>query len=677
MNNTTYTRRDVTSIYEYLKEQAAELSNGRWTDFSSGDIGSILLGLMAFLADQNNFQLDKTASELFLDTALERSTIMAMLKLVGYEPRHYESARVTIEIDSNSGSTASSIIPAYTTFTNVDNTITYQNLYPIIISNGKGTSNEVYEGTRVQATYQYGDITEDGKIYLPDYKIGTNTVQLYIPSVSASLIPRVENVKFSDGDFVFSVHVNEEGLVYIQLPSYWTDVLTNTSTLRVSYLLSSGEAGRIGAGILTRFGGNNNFATQFSVTNTMQSTGGFFPETVDEIKVSAPVHVRTMDTIVTKKDLNELAGATDETALIASIKAGDYNDDWTGYVQPDDAYKCKVLAVPFNRNETSIYGQDSHLYFEYMGSLEGKNKFNPNWISLADTNGISVSIYNNHLVLDGTAAADIEIAINIPADTFDNSNKYIYVKSDRQLANLKFNNTGAAGTGTTNITPTTSFTKTTANLHACTTGTISITNGTTLEACKVYIDIQDTDDSLSAFIYEPYTGGVPVNDVIYWYDSTNNILYDAMYEPAFVSLSTLTLQYSDSTKELINYIDERRLASLMFTYEDPKRYVPNIKLNIYTNPDDLRTETIAAQVKQFMQEYYYRDRLGIGESLPGSVIGRDLLNRFDVINYIEVVEPDVNIPCDADEYIDMYYAKFNIYVNDVPSNIMEWEETGP
>ena len=73
-----------------------------------------------------------------------------------------------------------------------------------------------------------------------------------------------------------------------------------------------------------------------------------------------------------------------------------------------------------------------------------------------------------------------------------------------------------------------------------------------------------------------------------------------------------------------------------------------------------------------MQEYYYRDRLGIGESLPGSVIGRDLLNKFGVINYVEVVEPGINIDCPVNGYIDMYYAKFKIYVNDVLSPINEY-----
>lgn len=518
MNNTTYDRRSIESIFEYLKEQATELSNGRWTDFSAGDIGSVMLGLMAFLADQNNFQIDKTASELFLDTAVERSSLMAMLKLIGYEPRHYESAKTTVEVTSTVDNQNNDIIPAYTQFTNIDGTLSYYNLIPIIVSNGHGSCDEVYEGTRVTATYQYSNITPDGKLFLPDYRIGTNTVQLFIPSLSTGPITRVKNVKFTAGEFVFSVHVNEDAQVYIQLPSYWTDVLTQSSTLRVSYLLTNGEAGRIGKNILIRFATESSLYNRYSVTNPEQSTGGYFPETVEEIKISAPVHARTMDTIVTRKDLNELA-MVDDAGSMSMVKCGDYNDDWTGYVQPDDAYKCKVLAVPHNYKEISIY------YYT--------NDNDPN-----DTN-------------------------------------------------------------------------------------------------------------------------------IYWYDEYNQKIYDEdMNEVTGIYIDQLTRHFTDKAKELITYINENRLASLMFTYEDPKRLVPNIQMNIYSDPTDIRTLTIASQVEQFMKEFYYRDYLKIGQSLPGSVIGKDILNNFDVITYIEVVEPDINIEVDPDMYIDMYYAKFNIYVND-------------
>lgn len=487
MNNTTYTRRDIDSILEYLKDQARELSDGRWTDFSSGDIGSVLLGLMAYLADANNFQIDKAASELFVDTAVERSSLMALLRLVGYTPRHYQSAYTIISFTSKDNENLDSLIPKYSSFTNAEGTVTYTTLDDCQVSQGVGYV-AAFEGSRVQVTLTYNQITSDGRVYLPDYKLGTNTIQVLIPSISNSFIPQVEDVRFTDGEFVFSVHCDDFAKMYIQLPSMWHDLLTESSTIVVSYLLTQGEAGRIGANIITKPTSNTSLTHNYAITNPYPSVGGYFPESADELRINGPRQARTMLTIVTKKDIEDLIQNMPE---IASIKAGDYNDDWTGYVQPDDAYKCKVLAVPTSVTYTSLF--DDH--------------------------------------------------------------------------------------------------------------------------------------------------GEP----------------------------TAALQ------SVMDFIDERRLASLMFTYEDPIRIVPDIELNIYTNQDDIRTATIATNVETFMKNIYNRASLGIGQSLFGSVIGKDLLNAFDEITYVEVQAPEHNIPCAGNEYIDMYYAKFRIYVND-ELVIDEWEE---
>ena len=489
MNNTTYTRRDVNSILDYLKEQAKELSEGRWTDFSSGDIGSVLLGLMAYLADVNNFQIDKTASELFIDTAVERTSLMALLRLVGYTPRHYESAYTMVHLlakDENREDLEPTILPRYSTFTNDEGTIMYTTLDNCQVTKGEGWV-LAYEGKRVVVTNTYSQITSDGRIYLPDYKLGTNTVQVLIPSLSSTFIPQVEDVRFTDGDFVYSVHCDDFASMYIQLPSMWQDVLSDGSTITISYLLTQGEAGRIGANILVKPGNNTSLTNAYVINNDAPSDGGFFPESADDLKINGPRQARTMLTIVTKRDIEDLVNNLPQ---VASIKAGDYNDDWTGYVQPEDAYKCKVLAVPTSVMFTSLYDEDH----------------NP----------------------------------------------------------------------------------------------------------------------------------------------------------------TSTLQ------SIMDYIDERRLASLMFTYEDPIRIVPNIELNIYTDADDLRTTSIATNAENFMKQVYNRSNLGIGQSLYGSVIGKDLLNAFEEITYVEVQAPEHNIPCAGNEYIDMYYAKFRIYVND-ELVIDEWE----
>ena len=98
-----YDRRDADSILEYLKSKAEEISGGRWTDFSNGDIGTVLLKLIAYIADMNNYQIDKALAELYIDSLTERDSAISLTKLIGYEPRGYKSSRVYAKLTLKPG----------------------------------------------------------------------------------------------------------------------------------------------------------------------------------------------------------------------------------------------------------------------------------------------------------------------------------------------------------------------------------------------------------------------------------------------------------------------------------------------------------------------------------------------------------------------------------------------
>lgn len=572
MNDVSYERRSVTDIIEWLREKAVDLSDGRWTDFSSGDIGSVFIGLMAYLADMNNFQIDKTASELYLDTAVERSSILSLLKLIGYEPRHYYSAYTQVSLVTDETVT-NNIIPRYSTFTNDTGSITYTALEDIYITQGVGYGT-VFEGTRTVCNFNYNQITSDGKIYLQDYKVGINTVQLFISGLGNTdgEIKRCPDVRFITGEFLFSVHVDSNAQVYIQLPAYWTDLITESASIIVSYLITQGEAGRIGANILSEPGKGTNLANTYYITNPYKSSGGYFPETTDELKVNAPRQARTMETIVTKNDMKDLVMNLPD---IASIKCGDYNDDWTDYVQPtpgpggvvNDAYKALVLAVPMNINEGSLY----HDLYE--------------WKEVAKLHQDETYTGSDGTVIDyNSDVTEIEL-IQFRTTNYDNFNEV------HQLYSID-------------------------------------------DSTK---DGEETD----------------YRTVYQW----------TMYKEH---------QPTQTLIDLKAYIDDKRLASLYITYEDPIRKRPNILLYLYVENNDLRKDTIAEDVENFMKALYNREYCTPGRSLKGSVIGRDLHLAFTGLSYVEVNPPQYKIDVDEDEYIDMAYAKFKIYVND-ELYVNEWD----
>ena len=337
-----YNRKDAYSILEYLKLQAEQLSDGRWTDFSDSDIGTVFLKLMSYLADMNNFQVDKVVSELYLNTCTERASAIALCALIGYEPRHYQAAYTDITISSVEGAVIpdGEEIPAYSIFTDASTNIKYCNLTKQYFF-GNQAHFRVYQGMPTTRTYTINDINTLGRIIIPDYTVGTNTISLKINGIEYE---QVEDVRFISGQLGFSVHISEDKYLYIQLPSYWPDVISQGSVIELSYLVTDGVEGRIGKNVLTRIEQmSNQYSNQMKIIANTASQGGYNPETIEEMRVNVPKRARTMNTIVTINDFEEVGT---QVLGIADIAALDYNDPSSGLIQPDDYYKVNLYVLP-------------------------------------------------------------------------------------------------------------------------------------------------------------------------------------------------------------------------------------------------------------------------------------------------------------------------------------------
>lgn len=417
-----YNRKDAYSIFEYLKLQAEQLSNGKWTDFSDSDIGTVFLKLMSYLADMNNFQTDKVTSELYLDTALERSSAISLAKLVGYEPRHYLSATTEVKIAIIEGQEVpyGTIIPAYTVFTDSSNEVTFTTLQEHTI-NGGSTVITAYEGVPTTKTYGISDISTTGKIVLPDYNVGLNTIKLYIDGKEYK---KVDDVRFISGELGFSVHMSEEAFLYVQLPAYWTDVVNRGSSIVIRYLLSTGEEGRIGKNILTRIEQmSSEYRNMFTVVSNTATLGGYNPETVDEMRDSIPRWARTMNTIVTINDFEEVALAIPG---IKEVQALDYNDPSSGLVQPQDYYKVHLYVLPdaddTNYDPTNVKYRNTIIKEREDWTVEDMSK-----VADAYDEHSKLSVTGNTILLENAAASytTSNIAVGVNMNTGDEEDNYL------------------------------------------------------------------------------------------------------------------------------------------------------------------------------------------------------------------------------------------------------------
>ncbi|HEY4240008.1 MAG TPA: baseplate J/gp47 family protein [Kofleriaceae bacterium] len=79
-----YTNRDYASLRQALLD-LARYRLPEWTDRSPADLGVLMVDLFSYAADVVLYYQDRIANESFLPTAVERRSVMNLLRLVGYE----------------------------------------------------------------------------------------------------------------------------------------------------------------------------------------------------------------------------------------------------------------------------------------------------------------------------------------------------------------------------------------------------------------------------------------------------------------------------------------------------------------------------------------------------------------------------------------------------------------
>jgi hypothetical protein len=606
-----YNRKDYYNILQYLELQAEQLSDGEWNDFSDSDIGTVFLKLISYLADMNNYQIDKGIAELYLSTCTERASALLLCKLIGYKPRHFMSAEIDLymgaakNIEGNLYTIPDgTVIPKGSTFTTADGTYIYTSLKDTLYS-GNYAKVHIYEGTAKSIQYKLANVSDLGRIVLPDYNIGFNTVQLSINGVEYKL---VDNVSVDSGSLAFSVHCDEERNIFIQLPAFWTDVITDSTYINVSYLLSNGIDGRLGKNKITNITTLvSDYRTKMLINSSAQSTEGYNPETIDEIKVNAPIAAKTMNTIVTVKDFEDVGNLVDG---ISGVKALDYNDPSSGLVQPtpgpggyvNDAYKVNIYVLP----ETTAYDTENLENNKYRNTIV-KDRADWTWNDLQYVaeevlNFAKTNIVGNQITLTGYGTTySIDNTI-LGVDTLKNETSFLakYV-------------TSVPGN-------TTDF-EYTINISG---------NNIIITMCTNWKDfLIGTLDKLAVFFKQ------------------EQILTDA-------------------GQTLREYIDSRRLHSLTTTFYDVGILQPSINVKIYMSSKDTQFETIVSDVKSYILDTYSRDnQMKIGVPIFASEIGANILSNFSSVRYCEVGLPDIStnkIEASKNQFIDIIPTNVSIEV---------------
>ena len=348
-----YTDKDFDSLRQALLNLAT-FRLPEWTDRSPADLGMLLVDLFAYMGDVVAYYQDRIASESFLDTAVERRSILNLLRLIGYElappasasaeltlvfnpPGPGEPTTVTVPVGAEF-STAAGATPAQTfvylgddrpidlagpeVTTGADGKLSFAGL-PVrhgrqitseIIGSPTGEPNQAFPLASVPVVLETLVMQVDAGAGPVTWNRRTNL--LYHVDADGHIVTSDANAT----DYYVQFDEDSRAWVVFGDGEYGRKPPVGRDSVRASYINGGGAVGNVPAGAIAE--AITKVDRLARVTNPLPASGGTDAEPVDRAVRFGPLAFRSGDRAVTLGDYHSLALQAGSVAKVRARTTG-------------------------------------------------------------------------------------------------------------------------------------------------------------------------------------------------------------------------------------------------------------------------------------------------------------------------------------------------------------------
>lgn len=296
----------------YLKGQA------QFSDYDfDGSNMSILLDVMTYNTHLNAFYLNMVASEMFIDSAQLRNSVVSIAKALNYTPRSARSSKAVLNLKFAQSGLSSFSIPLGTRFTGKNSNGSYSFitdesmiLYP---ANGFFTANgvSVYEGSLITDTFVVDYSVEGQRFIMTNDTIDTSALSVVVSEDSGQT-----NTDFSPATNLFGL-TSSSNAYFVQATEDTRYEIVfgdgvfgrrpkDGSIVYATYRITSGTKGNGATNFIlnTNLGTINSYGSAIIPTITVVSPGfgGASAESIEEIRFRAPKAFQTQQRAITTND---------------------------------------------------------------------------------------------------------------------------------------------------------------------------------------------------------------------------------------------------------------------------------------------------------------------------------------------------------------------------------------
>ena len=310
------------ALKTFLKNQ------DRFKDFDyEGSNTNVLLDVLSYNTFYNNYYYNMMISEMFLDSASQRNSVLSHAKELNYLPtsRRSASAKATISIVATNLDSNYFNIPANTKFIGRCGNKTYNLLtdkaYTAVRSNGDNSlyvieNVDLFEGRVINETLTISNTT------LSNDAIDTRSLKITVNNETYTYRSDIFGVSATDK--VFYLQPENDGKYSLQFGQNKFGVQpTATDIIKAEYRIASGpSANGVTSLTIGAFGG----ASSITVNVTTATSGGSMAEDIESIRTFAPKAFQVQERAVTKRDYETLLRSRFPNIQAISVYGGDEVD---------------------------------------------------------------------------------------------------------------------------------------------------------------------------------------------------------------------------------------------------------------------------------------------------------------------------------------------------------------
>ena len=297
-----------------------------FTDYDFEGSGlSLLLDVLAYNTHYNAFMSNMIANEMFLDSAVKRSSAISIAKHLGYTPASARAARALVNVTVNDPADVGGLppdsvsVPKFTPFSTTinNNAFTFFNITEATITPTGGVYSinglEIVEGGLQTLNFAVSNPGPDEKFELPDLNIDTSTLQVSVQTsfsntstTTYTLTNEITGITSTSKVYYLEVNPQEKFEIFFG-DGILGNKLVNGNIVKVQYLRSSGTGTNSSNNAVVNFstptlGGS----TDIDIVTTQKPSSASNQDSISSIRFKAPRINAARNRAVTANDYKAL-----------------------------------------------------------------------------------------------------------------------------------------------------------------------------------------------------------------------------------------------------------------------------------------------------------------------------------------------------------------------------------